>query len=264
MNKQPKIGLALGAGAARGIAHIGVLQVLVDNGIKIDCIAGSSIGSLIGGFYAAGMDLNRMESFAYEMNWDLITDLTVPKRGLIAGKKVKEFIKILTKNKAFSQLDIPLAVVATDIEAGEEVVIDQGLVAEAIRASISIPGIYVPHEIGERILVDGALVNRVPVDLLSDLGADIVIGVDVGDDSSRKKINNIFDVILRSISIMENQIVKHKSVEADILIKPKVGHVSPQDLDQAEDCVAAGVEAAWKMMPAIEEAIERWKVDVKA
>jgi NTE family protein len=155
MKERAKIGLALGAGSARGVAHIGVLQVLEEAGINIDYLTGTSMGSLIGSFYAAGMDLKRLEGLAYQMDWDLITDITVPLKGLLSGKKTKEFVQLLTKNKKFSELEVPFAVVAADIQSGEEVVIKEGLVADAVRGSVSIPGVYVPYQLGENLLVDG-------------------------------------------------------------------------------------------------------------
>ncbi|MBM7623804.1 patatin-like phospholipase family protein [Sporohalobacter salinus] len=259
MGRKPTIGLALGAGAAKGIAHIGVLQALKEENVNIDYLAGTSIGSMIGGFYAAGLDLEWLESIAYQINWDLLTDLTVPRKGLIAGDKVKEFVQLLTKSKKFSDLDIPFAAVATDIEKGEEIVLQEGLVAEAIRASTSIPGVYVPYQIGDRLLVDGAILNRVPVNVVQNLGADIIIGVDVSFDFQGNEVNNIFDVILTSIRIMEQEVYNTRIIETDVLIKPEVGHIAPQDLDRAEECVAAGIEAAQKALPRIRESIERWE-----
>ncbi|ADL12526.1 patatin-like phospholipase family protein [Acetohalobium arabaticum] len=257
--ERPTVGLALGAGAAKGIAHIGVLQVLKEADINIDYLAGTSIGSMIGGFYAAGLDLKWIERIAYQINWDLLTDFTVPRQGLIAGKKVKAFVQLLTKSKRFSDLDIPFAAVATDIEKGEEVILQDGLVADAIRASTSIPGVYVPYRIDNRLLVDGAILNRIPVNVVQNLGADVIIGVDVGFDFQENKVNNIFDVILTSIRIMEQEVFDKRIIEADVLIRPEVGYIAPQDLDRAEEAVAAGIEAAQKALPQIKESIERWE-----
>lgn len=257
--ERPTVGIALGAGAAKGIAHIGVLQVLNEADINIDYLAGTSIGSMIGGFYAAGLDLKWLERIAYQINWDLLTDLTVPRQGLIAGKKVKAFVQLLTKSKNFSDLDIPFAAVATDIEKGEEVILQDGLVADAIRASTSIPGVYVPYRIDNRLLVDGAILNRIPVNVVQNLGADIIIGVDVGFDFQGNEVNNIFDVILTSIRIMEQEVFDKRIIEADVLIRPEVGYIAPQDLDRAEEAVAAGIEAAQKTLPKIKKSIERWE-----
>ncbi|SJZ91152.1 patatin-like phospholipase family protein [Selenihalanaerobacter shriftii] len=260
MGDKPKIGLALGAGSVRGIAHIGVLQVLDKAGIHIDYLAGSSIGSMVGGFYAADLDLKRLEQLSYQMDWDLVTDLTVPRQGLIAGNKVKEFIKLLTQNKRFSDLKLPFAAVAADIQKGEEVVLREGLVADAIRASISIPGVYVPHEINDRLLVDGAILNRVPTNVIEDFGADIIIGVDVSYDVTQDgNVNNIFEIIMKTLGIMEREIMKYKGIDADVLIRPKVGHVPSRALDKAEECVAAGVKAAEEKVPKIKELIKRWE-----
>jgi len=260
VERNPKIGLALGAGSARGVAHIGVLKALEAEGINIDYLAGTSIGSMIGSFYAVGMDLKRLEQLSYQMDWDLVTDITVPRQGLIAGNKVKEFVQLLTKNKKFSDLDLPFAVVATDIEKGEEVVITDGLVADAIRASISIPGVYVPYQIKDRLLVDGAVLNRIPVNVVREFGADIIIGVDVSYNIHRdSKVGNIFDIITKAIGIMEEQIVKYRGIDADVIIRPEVGHVPSTALEQAEECVEAGIKAAKAAVPEIKELIERWE-----
>lgn len=256
MEEKPEVGLALGAGSARGIAHIGVLQVLNEANINIDYLAGTSMGSVIGSFYATGMNLNRLERLSYQLDWDLITDFTVPRQGLIAGKKTKEFIQLLTKSKNFSELEVPLAVVATDIQEGKEVVLKEGLVADAVRASISIPGIYVPYRINNSLLVDGALLNRVPVDVIKEWGADITIGVDVGYDIKSSKVNNIFEIITRAIGILEREVRKHRVIEADVVIEPEVGHISSRALDQAEECVEAGVKATEQALPKIKKLIE--------
>jgi NTE family protein len=259
MKERAKIGLALGAGSARGVAHIGVLQVLEEAGINIDYLTGTSMGSLIGSFYAAGMDLKRLEGLAYQMDWDLITDITVPLKGLLSGKKTKEFVQLLTKNKKFSELEVPFAVVAADIQSGEEVVIKEGLVADAVRGSVSIPGVYVPYQLGENLLVDGALLNSVPADVVKGLGADIIVGVDVGYDVQQGRVNNIFDVIVKAISMMEREIRKYKSIEADIMIRPEVGHIPSRALHRAEECVEAGRKAAQKELPRIKKEIGRWE-----
>ncbi|MGM0471087.1 MAG: patatin-like phospholipase family protein [Bacillota bacterium] len=259
--RRPKVGLALGAGAAKGAAHIGVLQVLKESEINIDYLAGTSAGSMIGGFYAAGIDLYRLERLACQLDWDVLTDLTMPRQGLIAGRKVKEFVQLLTQNKHFSELEIPFAAVAVNIKESREVVLTEGLVADAIRASTSIPGIYVPYKLDGKLLVDGAVLNRVPTDVVKDLGAEIKIGVDVGYNPRGQinEVNNIFDVILTSLRIMEQEVFEKRYIEADVLIRPQIEHVAPQDLDSAEECIAAGREAANQALPKIKDIIERWK-----
>ncbi|WP_240620168.1 patatin-like phospholipase family protein, partial [Peribacillus acanthi] len=150
--REPKIGLALGSGGARGFAHLGVLKVLKENNIKVDYIAGSSMGALVGAFYAAGTDMDQLYKISSNFKRKYFLDFTVPKMGFISGKKVKEFIRIFTKNKKLEDLDIPLWIVTTDIKTGEKVIFKEGPIAEAVRASISIPGIFVPEKINNRLL----------------------------------------------------------------------------------------------------------------
>ncbi|GAB6138450.1 patatin-like phospholipase family protein [Halanaerobaculum tunisiense] len=253
---KPTIGLALGAGSARGVAHLGVLKALRDEEIEIDYLAGTSIGSVIGGFYAAGLDLHRLKRLAIHLEWDYFTDVTFSKQGLVAGNKVKEFFQLLTQQKTFSQLDLPFVAVAADIEHGEEVVIDEGEVASALRASMSIPGIYIPCELQGRKLVDGAVLNRVPVSAVKELGADITIGVEVSHGLELNQVTSIFDVIMNSIDVMQQEIAQHKRVGADVLLMPQVGHIASTDLSRAEECITLGYQAAQEKMPAIKEKIK--------
>lgn len=175
-----KIGLALGSGAARGLAHIGVLKVLEEARIPIAAIAGTSIGAMIGALYAAGVPLAQLEEIARNVDWrDLarLVDPVLPAAGLIDGKKVTRFIDELLPVQRFEELRIPFAVTATDVESGEDLFIKQGDLLAAVRAAIAFPGIFTPVRFGERFLVDGGLCNPVPVDVVRELGCDKVIGV---------------------------------------------------------------------------------------
>ena len=180
--KRPKIGLALGGGGPRGLAHIGVLKVIEENGIPIDCVAGASMGALIGAVYAAGVETERLEEIALNMDLKqtaLMLAPTIARSGLIEGGRVREFIKSFVGDANIEELKIPFAAVATDINTGEEMVIDRGSVAEAVRASISVPGIFTPVRLGERFLVDGGLVNPVPISVVREMGAEAVMAVNV-------------------------------------------------------------------------------------
>jgi NTE family protein len=175
-----RIGLALGSGAARGLAHIGVLKVLQQEKVPVSCIAGTSIGALIGALYAAGVTVEQMEDVARNVDWQRIAGLIdpiIPTSGLIDGKKVSQFISELLPVETFEELRIPLAIVTTDVESGEMLIIKRGLLREALRAAISFPGIFTPVRFAGRFLVDGGLCNPVPVDVARSLGADRVIGV---------------------------------------------------------------------------------------
>ncbi len=175
-----KLGLALGSGAARGLAHIGVLKALDAEGIRIDLIAGTSIGALIGALYAAGITANEIERVACGVDWRQmvrLVDPILPTSGLIDGKKVARFISELLPVQTFEELKIPMALVTTDVETGEALTIRQGNLLEALRAAVAFPGIFTPVRFGKRFLVDGGLCNPIPADVVRAMGADAVIGV---------------------------------------------------------------------------------------
>ena len=177
-----KIGCALGGGAARGLSHIGVLKVLHENGIAPDIITGTSIGALIGALYAGGLEPVDIERIVLGLDWKkllYLADMTLPLNGLLQGRRVVSLLKSILGNTTFSQLRCDFACVATDIISGEEVILREGSLVEAVRASISIPGIFTPVQIGGRYLVDGGLVNTVPVSVCRKMGAEYVIGVNV-------------------------------------------------------------------------------------
>ncbi len=237
------LGLALGGGAARGLAHIGVLKVFEKNNITIDYIAGTSMGGLIGAFYANGMSTKMMERLAKRMDKRIWMDLTFPKMGIIAGEKIQEILCFLTRNRDFNDLKIPFAVSATDLYSGESITINEGKVGDAVRATISIPGIFTPVKWKEHLLVDGGVLNRVPVNIVREMGADIVIAVDVGIYVGTKRTNNIIDVISQSIDIMAREIQRHKIIDANVIIRPYLGEISPSHFDRVDEAVTSGEEA---------------------
>ncbi|MBA4494743.1 patatin-like phospholipase family protein [Paenactinomyces guangxiensis] len=241
---RPKIGLALSSGAARGMAHFGVLKVLQQEGIPIDFIAGSSMGSIVGVLYANGLDLEMCEKLAIRLKRKHWLDLTVPKRGFVIGDRVKALIRLLTHQKSLEELQIPTAVVATDLSNGERVVFKSGPIDEAVRASISIPGIFEPVIVGDRILVDGGVIDRVPVSVVREMGADLVIAVDVLPRIDRVKINNIFDVITQTLVIMEREILQQRMTTADFIIQPDVSDINPTAFTRVEECIRRGEEEA--------------------
>jgi len=183
------VGLALGSGAARGLSYIGVLKALEESGIRIDILAGTSIGALIGALFTSGVPVNRMEDVACSLNWRSLArllDPTIPTSGLIDGKKVARFIDDLLPVKSFEELERPFAVTATDVESGELVIIKQGNLLEAIQAAIAFPGIFTPVRFGDRFLVDGGLSAPVPTNIVRDMGADLIIGACAIPDVEKK------------------------------------------------------------------------------
>lgn len=249
----PTIGLALGSGGMRGLAHIGVLRVLEKEKLPIRLIAGCSIGGLIGALHATGLDSETILKLAKNLKRRHWLDFVIPKMGLIAGDRTLEMLRLLTQRKTFDQLDIQLAVVATDINQGREVVLTEGEVAQAVRASISVPGVFVPHKMGDMLLIDGAVVNPTPIDVAHRLGADIVVAVDLVPKGTVANITNMFDVIIQAIDIMERELLKNRLPYCDVLVKPEVAHISPSDFDAVDECVALGEAAMTAAMPEVRQ-----------
>lgn len=257
--KHPKVGLALGSGGARGFAHLGVLKVLTEEGIQIDLIAGSSMGALVACFYGAGIKIEHLYKLSTAFKRKYYLDFTVPKMGFIAGKRLKEFIKMFTHGKNIEDLTLPVGVVATDLLSGDKVVFQQGPIASAVRASISIPGIFVPEKYEGRLLVDGGVADRVPVSVVKEMGADIVIAVDVSVVKRNAEISSIYDVIMQSIDIMSTEIVINREIASDIMIRPSVEKYSSQAFTNISEIIAAGEEATRKSLAQIKQVIGRWK-----
>lgn len=252
----PKIGLALGSGGLRGLAHVGVLKVLEEESIPIHCVAGCSIGSLIGALFCNGLTPEIIIKLAKGLKRRHWLDFVMPKLGLMGGERVLATIRLLTQRKTFEELDIPLAIVATDLIQGSEIVFTSGDVANAVRASVSVPGVFVPYEYDGKILVDGAVLNPTPVDVVRRMGADIVIAVDLAHAGTVCNITNMFDVIIQSIDIMERQLSKYRQNYCDVLIRPSVAHISPSSFDRIDECIAIGEQAAREALPQIKELLE--------
>jgi len=259
-----KAGLALGSGGGRGIAHIGVLEVLEREKIPIDMIAGTSAGAVIGALLTQGKNADDMKVLTKSWDWKhraQAIDLTLPRSGFIAGKKVKEFLKTIIGDVQFSDLTLPFACVATDILTGEEVVINQGSVLEAVRASISLPIIFSVARWQDRYLVDGGLVDPVPVSVLKNMGAEYIIAVNVTPRMSTRKENiyseetgvkktpatkepNILNIIMKMSSIANSQLVEASLQEADVIIEPRLTGIGIGDFNHIDQCILKGELAA--------------------
>ncbi len=257
MNRKPKIGLALGGGASRGFAHIGVIQVLEDIGIKPDYIAGSSIGSIIGALYAAGATPYMIEGIANNINAKLCYDVGFSRKGLIRGKRLEELIQLLTRDMDFKDLSIPLAVTAVDLITNERVVINEGKVYKGVRASISIPGIFHPVQDGDRVLIDGGILERVPVRVVREMGADIVIGVDVAFHGKHRPPENFVETILQTIEVMDLEILKHTNPTDDFMIRPEVYLPNPMSLENVDVAVEAGKKAALESIDPLKDLMRK-------
>jgi NTE family protein len=261
-----KFGLALSGGAARGLAHIGVLEVLQKEDIPIDMIAGTSAGAVAGAVYAYNQDVNRMKKEVLEVNWMKIAPLidpSLPRSGLIKGTKIKNLLaSYIGGNIKFSDFKIPFACVATDIDTGEEVVINRGSVPEALRASISVPGIFTTVKREGRYLVDGGLTTPMPVNVVKRMGADFTIAVNVTPDVNTRinkkmgKEPNIFQVIMQSIYIATYSLTRSSLEEADIVIEPDVAHISAGDFQKAQELIIQGEQAAQSIIPEIRRRLD--------
>jgi NTE family protein len=256
---KPKVGLALGSGGARGFAHLGVLKALEEHQIPIDYIAGSSMGGLVASFYGIGQNIEQLIKLSLAFKRKFYMDFTVPKMGFISGNRVKEFIRLFTHGKNLEDLRLPVAVIATDLIKGEEVVFTKGPISDAVRASISIPGIFVPVKMDGKILVDGGVIDRVPVSIVKKMGADIIIGVDVTFSKKEAEITNIYDVIMQSIDILHMEAISNRRLDSDILIQPDVSQYSSRAFTNTEEIIKIGEEETYKKIPEIIRAIGQWK-----
>jgi len=251
--KNRKVTLVLGGGSARGLAHIGVLSVFKEKGIPIDNIVGTSMGALVGASYSVGMSLKEMYDIAEKFTVNQLLDPTMPRMGLLAGKKLEAMVKQLTLGKGFKDCKIPVAVVTTDIQNGQEVVFQEGNLVKAIQASCSWPGIFNPVEIDGRLLVDGGIKNSVPTNIARALGADYVLAVDVGFCVKSGKIENIFQMILQSFQIMGEELNQYQSRGSDFTIKVELGNLDQVSFDRAHEAMIKGAAIAMEKIPALKK-----------
>lgn len=242
--KRKKVTLVLGGGSARGIAHVGVLKILEREKVPIDMIVGTSMGALIGAAYSTGMPVADMEARANNFTTKRILDPTMPSMGLLAGEKLEATIKDMIDDKNFEDCKIPLAVVANDIETGEEVVFRKGGLVKIVRASCSWPGIFNPVRIDGKLLCDGGIKHSVPTKIARDLGAEYIIAVDVGFCVRKGKVENIFQMIVQSFQIMGEELNRYQSREADALIKVDLPDIDQSAFERGREIVVKGVEAA--------------------
>ncbi len=260
--RRPKVALVLGGGAARGFAHVGVIRALEQEKIPIDLIVGTSVGSLIGAIYAYDMSSMELEWTAFLLEKDSLFDYGLfnafSGMGVAKGDKLEEFVKSKVPVADIENLKIPFVAVATDLNRGTRVVLDKGSVARAVRASSAIPGVFPPVDHQGKLLVDGGVIDNIPVSVAREKGADIVIAVDISEQVFNFNITNVLDVMLQSISIMGAENARSKKKEADVLISPKVGDVGMLDFSQKKRCMLAGIEATQKVMPDIKAKIEEW------
>ena len=268
-----QVGLALSGGGARGLAHIGVLSVLEEAGIAVDCLAGTSMGGVIGAGYAAGMTPAQLKEEALRMSNPRcllpLLDLSLARRGLLKGDKVYEYVARFLGERTFADLRLPLTLVAVDLNTAREVHLAQGRVADAVRATIAVPGIFAPVMRGGQLLVDGGVLNNLPADVVREMGAQMVIAVDVLTGGAGRTggagqngaalpggLSNTVDLCSRSLMVMMVEIQRHRMRNArpQVLLEPaipaEIGALT--GFTRAAEIIAAGKEAAREALPRIE------------
>jgi len=249
---RPGIGLALGGGFARGYAHLGVLRVFEEHHIPISCISGSSIGSILGAAYASGAPLSRIIEKCREIRFRDFARWRVSRFGLASNDRLGALVQRFFDSRQFEDLEIPTAIVATDLGTGDPVIFKLGCLADAIRASCAFPGLFEPVQIGTRYLADGGLVAPVPTRAARDLGAEIVVGVSVClHDGQRGAPTNIFQVVSRAVSAAQKHQLEAWERHADLVLRPSVQSLAWDDFDRIEEAIDAGAAAARSALPQI-------------
>ena len=251
----PKIGLALSGGAARGMAHVGVLRALLENDIRIDCVAGTSAGSIVAGAFASGMTIDEITDFGRQLRWRDIGRVTMSRLGIQSNERLEQYLRARLPITKFEEMPIPFAAIATDLATGGPVVMkDTGDVPFAIRASCTIPGWYVPVLDQEgRQLVDGGLVAVIPSTFTRALGADIVIAVDVNSEGATfiTPSSSVIGVLLQSMMVVQKTASRHQLEMADFVISPKIGHIRWDEMGRADELIDAGYEVGLESISGI-------------
>lgn len=247
--KKIRIGLALGGGAAKGFAHIGVIKMLEANGIKVDIVTGTSAGSVVGSLYASGIDPFLLQEKAFALDESQIRDVSLLSGGLVKGQKLQDYVNTLVGNRPMEKFPKPFAAVATNLDTGERMVFGSGNAGQAVRASSSIPGVFEPVLIGGKRYVDGGVVSPVPVDAARQLGADFVIAVDISSKAANGKPASMVGNVNQAIIIMGQKLGEQEMTRADVVVRPKVGKIGAADFDQKNVAILEGEKAMLALMP---------------
>ncbi|HCC05432.1 TPA: patatin [Patescibacteria group bacterium] len=253
--KVPKVGLALSGGATLGIAHVGVLKAFADHHIPIDYISGTSTGSLVAACFAFGMPLSQMIEITEGLDWKKISKFGYSRLGINTNKPMSVFITDLLGDVKIEDANIPLAIVATDIESFEMVVLREGSLHEAIRASTCIPGFFAPVELNGRMLVDGVLSENLPLTPLDEMGAVIKIGVNLSSNPVKVRPQNILEVISNSYTVLSRHRDVNLNSRADVIIEPDLNKFDSRKFKDADQILEEGYNAALKAIPVIKEII---------
>ncbi|WP_288497187.1 patatin-like phospholipase family protein [uncultured Acinetobacter sp.] len=243
--KKPVIALVLGSGGARGYAHIGVIEVLEQHGIKPDFIVGTSAGSIVGSIYASGKSAEQLRQIALDMKVGDVRDFKIGMKGFFDGQKVEDYVNKQINQMPLEKMKIPMYVVATELQHGEKTIFNYGNTGQAVRASVSIPSMFIPTMIHGKEYVDGGLVSPVPVNIAKELGADVVIAVDILAQPANTETTNVWGLFNQNINIMQNKLAAEELKNADIVIQPDLrekAHIF--DVKGRQDTMQAGIDAA--------------------
>ncbi len=257
--REPVIALALGGGGAKGFAHIGVIKVLESHGIKPKIVTGTSAGSFVGSIYASGKTPFQLQQIAFSLKESDIRDLTLNRQGVVLGQKLQDYVNRQIANKPIEQFPIRFAAVATRLDNGKRADFIKGNAGQAVRASCSIPNVFVPATIGGTKYVDGGLVSPIPVQTAKDMGADIVIAVDISARPVGDKPLSMFGLLDQTINIMGQQSINSELNKANIVIQPQVGHLGTLDLKASNEAILQGEKSAQLKIKSIDAAIANFK-----
>ena len=256
--RPPKIGLALGGGAARGFAHVGVIQVLEEAGLRPDFVVGTSAGSLVAALYASGRTGAQLQKVAQDMEEAAFTDWTLPifSRGMLRGEALARYVNAHVGGKLIEQMPLPLGIVATDLNSGHGMLFQRGDTGTAVRASSAVPAVFLPVKIGSHEYVDGGLVSPVPVRYARQMGAELVVAVDISSSPEGNPAGDSLQILLQTFAIMGKSINGYELREADVVVRPALAGVGGADFTARLRAIDAGRAAMQRLLPQLKAAIE--------
>ena len=256
-SKPIKLGLALGGGAARGFAHVGVIKALEAQGIVPDIVVGTSAGAVVGALYAAGNNGFELQKLAHKLDETKLADWSLPDRGVLKGDGLQKFVNDAVNNRPIEALKRPFAAVATDLHSGDAILFRSGNTGMAVRASAAVPGVFKPVAINGHEYVDGGLSSLVPTRFARQLGADVVIAIDISARPANRPVRGTLDVLLQTFTIMGQNLARYELKDAEVVIRPQVGAVGSADFQARHDAILEGEKAAQAALPQIREAIRK-------
>lgn len=258
--RPPRIGLALSGGTAKSVTHVGVIRALDEAGVRVDVVAGTSGGSIVGTMFATGMPLETMDAIARSMSWRKLIKIKLTRLGFISSRGIEDFVRETIGDVNFEDLRLPCGVVATNLVTGDKRVFRSGPVARAVRASCSIPQVYLPVEIDGEVYVDGGLAEYLPVQTAQELGADLVIASHLGPiDPTIRRPRHVLQLVMQITGLMARRNYTVSERLADVLVRPDLDRFSSFDFDAADEMMEIGYAAAREAVPRIREAIRRWR-----